>query len=80
MFPPLKVKLAAHVLERGMKEFDDVSHELGTLSIDFSKLTMAEVYVVHHAVVTEIRFRESALVYHAHKETRKAQKCKALLR
>ena len=44
LLSPLKVELVVHVMETGMKEFDDVSHDLGTLSISFSKLTMVEVY------------------------------------
>ena len=50
-------------LETGTQEFDDVSHELGILSIDLSKLIMAELYVVQYVSATEIRIRESALAY-----------------
>ena len=42
----LKVELSTHMMDTWMKEFDDISHELGKFSIDFSKLTMAELYVV----------------------------------
>ena len=55
LLPLLKLELTTHALETGTQEFDDVSYELGTLSIDFSKLTMAKVYVVQHVVIIEIR-------------------------
>ena len=63
LFPPLKVEIRAHILETWTPNFDYVAHELGTLSLDFSKLAMDEVYVVQHAVMTDIRIQESALAH-----------------
>ena len=59
----LKIEFKAQAVETGTQEFDDVFHETGTLSLDFSKLALAEVYAIQHATATEIRIQENALVY-----------------
>ena len=40
IFPSLKVELVAQVLKTRTPKFDDTSHELGTLSLEFSKMAM----------------------------------------
>ena len=61
LFPPLKVEIRAHILETWTPNFDYVAHELGTLSLDFSKLKMAEVYVVQYAAMIEIRIWKNSI-------------------
>ena len=51
----LKIGFKAQALETGEQTFDGVVHELGTLTIYFSKLAMAEVYVVQQVAGTKIR-------------------------
>ena len=67
-------------LEIGKPEYDDVIQVMGTLSLDFSKLEMDEVYVVQHASSKNIRIRENDVAYQDKKETRKAKEHKFLLR
>ena len=42
----LKIEFKAQAIETWTQEFDDVVHEMGTLSLDFSKLALADVYVI----------------------------------
>ena len=67
-------------MEIGMLEYDDVILAMGTLSLDFSKLEMAEVYVVQYAAATEIRLRENVVAYQSTKNKRKEKECKVQLR
>ena len=80
LLPLVKIEVQSRVMETGTQEYDDVIHEFGTLSIDFAKLTLGEVYVIQLAAATEIRIRENALAYQATKQTRKEEIRKALLR
>ena len=61
----LRVKIEVHswALEIGTQEYDYVVHVFETMSIDFSKLALAEVYAIQHAYATEIKIREKSLAY-----------------
>ena len=63
-----------------MLEHDDIIQAMGTLSLDFSKLEMDEVYAFQHAATTEIRLRENVVAYQAKKEKRNVKEHKVLLR
>ena len=61
----MRVKIDVHswALEIGTQEYDYVVHVFETMSIDFSKLSLAEVYAIQHAYATEIEIREKSLAY-----------------
>ena len=44
LFALLKIEFKSQALETWTQEYDDVVHEFGTLSMDFSKLSLVEVY------------------------------------
>ena len=48
----IKVEIPGRVMEMGTHEFDDIVHVFEMLNMEFSKLTLVEVYVVQHAVAT----------------------------
>ena len=80
MFPPLKIELKVQELESRMLKYDDVIHVMGKLSLDFSKITLAEVYTMQHVSVMEIRIKENSLAHQGQKHTRKEKEHKVLLR
>ena len=49
-------------------EFDNVVHGFEVINMDFSKLTLDEVYVVQQVAATEVRLRENAALYQATKQ------------
>ena len=53
----VKIDVQSRAMETRTQEYDDVVHEFGTLSLDFSKLALVKVYAIHHATMTEIRIR-----------------------
>ena len=67
-------------METGMPKFDNVVHGFETLYMDFSKITLAEVYNFEHATVTEIQIYENALAYQETKQKTKVKEWKNLLR
>ena len=64
----------------GKGAFDDVFKEFDTLQIDFSKLTLGELYEVQQEATTEIRLQENVVAYQEMKQQRKAKQHKALLK
>ena len=77
--PPVKIDVQAREMATGTPKFDHVVHEFGTLTLDFSKLMLGEVYAIQHVVATEIRIRENALAYQATKQKRKEKSHNTLL-
>ena len=63
LFPSVKIEVQLWAMEIGVPEYDDVFQEFGTLSLDFSKITLSEVYGIQHATATEIRIHENTLAY-----------------
>ena len=63
LLPPVNIDIQAWAMDTGTSEFVNVSHWFETLYMDFSKLTLAEVYTFQHAAVTEIRIRDNSLTY-----------------
>ena len=82
LVPPIKVQIQGRAMEIGMmtSAFDDVVKEFDTLQIEFSKLSLGEVYELQQEAVTEIRMRENVVAYQATKHPRKAKQCKAILK
>ena len=74
----IKVVIQRHALE------EDVDISIGyddhNAQIDFSKLSLEEVYNIQQGVVFEIWLRENAISYQATKQQRKEKLCKALLK
>ena len=79
LFSPLKIGFNVQALETCQQAFGDVTHDFKTLIIDFSKLTLVEVYVVHHGATTRIRIQENDLAYQAKNQTIKEKRRKDLL-
>ena len=50
------------------------------MSLDFSKLPLAKVYVIQNVAATELKIRENVLAYQETNKIRKAKECKVLLR
>ena len=48
--------------------------------MDFSKLTLPQIYSIQHDAVTEVRFHENVVSYQASKETRKEKACKQVIK
>ena len=63
LLPLVKIEVQPRAMETGIQEYDDVIHQFGTLSIDFSKLALVGVYTIQHVATTEIRIRENTLSY-----------------
>ena len=55
-------------------------HRLDTFILDFSKLTLPQIYSIQHATTTEVRIWENVVAYQAAKETRKAKEHKQVMR
>ena len=63
-------------METRTPEFDNVIHGFEMLYMDLSKLMLAKVYDVQHAVATKIQIQENS----GNQEERKEKECKTLLR
>ena len=63
-----------------MGAFDDIVKQFDTLQIEFSKLSLGEVYELQQEAMMEIHLLENVVVYHETKQQRKAKQCKALLK
>ena len=63
-----------------MPEFDDVVHGFEILNMEFSKITLAELYVVQEVAAIEVRLKENAVSYQETKQIRNATMRKTLLR
>ena len=80
LFLPLNMELKVQALESGTEEYDGVMKALGMLMLDFSKLSLAEVYFIQHAATTKLHIMENALSYQATKKKKKGKECKVLLK
>ena len=79
LFPPVNIDIQEQAMETGTAEFDNVVHGFETLYMDFSKITLAEVYNFEHVAMTEIQICENALAYQETKQKRKEKECNAIL-
>ena len=63
-----------------MPEFNNVVHAFETLNMDFSKLTLAKVYVVQEEAVTQVLLKENMVSYQVTKHKINVTVHKTLLR
>ena len=60
--PPIRMQVLGGVLNIGTPKFQDVSKNIGQITLYFSLMEMVEVYAMQSAAVVEIKVREGALV------------------
>ena len=65
--------MPTNALSNKGKENEASLHNLDTLILNFSKLTLPEIYTIQHVAVTEIRIREATAASQAAGATRKAR-------
>ena len=58
----MRVQVSGEVLDLGTPKFNDVAKSIGQITIDFSLMQMAEVYVMQNSTVAEMKVREGALI------------------
>ena len=66
-------------METRTPEFDNVVHGFETLYMDFSKIMLAEIYIVQHANGTKKWIWENPLVHPETKQKRKEKGRKSLI-
>ena len=68
------------VFSTNAAETDTIFHSLDTLTLDFSKLTLPQIYSIQHATATKLRIRENVVAYQASKATRKEKAHKQVIK
>ena len=79
LLPPLRIEMPVQEFSTEEAKKEASVHSLDTLILDFSKITLLQIYSIQHATATEIRIWENALAYQAAKETRKEKECKQVI-
>ena len=59
--PPIKVEVSGGVVDLGTLDFNDVSSDIGHITIDFSSMNITEIYAIHSAINAEIKLHERTL-------------------
>ena len=59
MLLPLTIEMPANALSKKGEENEAILHNLYTLILNFSKLTLLQIYTLQHTKKMEIRIREA---------------------
>ena len=59
---------------------DTSVHSLDTLTLDFSKMKLPQIYSIQHVAATEVKIRENVVAYEEAKATRKAKARKKVIK
>ena len=73
MLLPLRIEIPVEVLSTKGQENEASLHNLDTLILNFSKLTLPHIYSIQHVATTEIRIQKNAVAYQVAKATGKAR-------
>ena len=73
MLLPLRIEIPVEALYKKGKENEASIHNLDTLILNFSKLTLPQIYSIQQDTTTEITIQENVVAYQAAKATGKAR-------
>ena len=79
ILPPLRIEIPAEEFSTKEEDNEASIHSLNTLILNFLKLTLLQIYSIHHATTIEIRIEENAFAYQAAKETKKERERKQVI-
>ena len=79
MLPPLIIEMPTNALSNKGKENEASLHNLDTLILNFSKLTLLQIYTIQHTIAMEIRIHEATTTSQEAEATRKVMEWKDLI-
>ena len=63
LVPSIKVKVQAQAMETKTTYFDTAMHRFENMHIEFSKLSLNEVYEIQQEAATKVQLRENVVAY-----------------
>ena len=79
MLPPLTIEMLANTLSKIGEKNEASLHNLDALILNFSKLTLLQIYTIQHTIAMEIRIREATTTSQEAEATRKVRAWKELI-